>query len=75
MRRLGREGAGTAMAIRSTKQRALPRRVGQSLHAAQIAEFLNALALHLAAVDIPLGIDADEVEVVEFAELMADAAV
>src|SRR5215475_15032342 len=41
---------------------------------AEIAEFLHALALHLGAVDIALAVDADEVEVVELAELVADAA-
>jgi hypothetical protein len=41
----------------------------------EIAEFLEAFALHFGAVDIPFAIDADEVEIVEFAELMADAAV
>src|ERR1700680_789852 len=41
----------------------------------EIAEFLHALALHFGAVDIALAVDADEVEVVELAKLMADAAV
>src|ERR1700730_7423566 len=41
----------------------------------KITEFLHAFALHFGAVDIAFAIDADEVEIVEFAELMADAAV
>ncbi len=45
-----------------------------ALKPAEIAEFLHALALHFGAVDIALAVDADEVEVVELAELMADAA-
>src|SRR5258706_422336 len=45
------------------------------LQPAEIAEFLHALALHLGAVDIALAVDADEVEVVELAKLVADAAV
>src|SRR5437899_9273398 len=40
----------------------------------EIAKLLHALALHLGAVDIALAVDADEVEVVELAELVADAA-
>src|SRR5437899_13100464 len=40
----------------------------------EIAKLLHALALHLGAVDIALAVDADEVKVVELAELMADAA-
>src|SRR5262245_6831868 len=45
------------------------------LEPAKIAELLHARALHLGAVDVALAVDADEVEVVELAELMADAAV
>ena len=45
------------------------------LKPAEIAEFLHALALHLGGVDVALAVDADEVEVVELAELMADAPV
>src|SRR5207302_3793011 len=41
---------------------------------AEVAEFLHALALHFGAVDVALAVDADEVEIVELAELMADAA-
>jgi hypothetical protein len=66
-------------AVRTTLRRvprhlsALPNPV--ELKAAEIAEFLQAFALDLAAVDIPSAVDADEVEVVEFAKLMADATV
>jgi len=45
------------------------------LKTAEIAEFLHPFALDFAAVDIAFGIDADEMEVVEFAKLVADAAV
>src|SRR6516165_1220942 len=45
-----------------------------ALKPAEIAEFLHALALHFGGVDVALAVDADEVEVVELAELMADAA-
>src|SRR4051812_39327792 len=45
------------------------------LEPTKVAEFLHALALHFGAVDVALAVDADEVEVVELAELMADAAV
>jgi hypothetical protein len=41
---------------------------------ADVPEFLHALALHLGAVDVAVAIDADEVDVVELAELVADAA-
>ena len=42
---------------------------------AEVAKFLHAFALHLGAVDIALAVDADEMEVVELAKLVADAAV
>jgi hypothetical protein len=41
---------------------------------AEIAEFLQALALHFGAVDIAFAVDADEMQVVELAKLMADPA-
>src|SRR5690242_13032133 len=41
---------------------------------ADVLELLHALALHLGAVDVALRVDADEVQVVELAELVADAA-
>src|SRR5258708_7087863 len=43
------------------------------LQPTEIAELLHALALDLGAVDVALAVDADEVKVVELAELMADA--
>src|SRR5262245_42679412 len=48
--------------------------IGTESQPAEIAEFLYALALHLGAVDIALAVNADEVKVVELAELVADAA-
>src|SRR5215475_10116859 len=47
--------------------------IGTESQPAEIAKLLHALALHLGAVDIALAVDADEVEVVELAELVADA--
>src|SRR5215475_6904138 len=45
------------------------------LQPAEVTEFLHALALDFGAIDVALAVDADEMQVVEFAELMPDAAV
>src|SRR5258707_15347336 len=47
----------------------------RTLEPAEIAELLQALALHFGGVDVALAVDADDVEVVELAELMADATI
>src|SRR5215510_14273195 len=44
------------------------------LEPAHIPKLLYALALHLGAVDVAFAVDADEVQIIELAELVADAA-
>src|SRR5690348_7470637 len=49
-------------------------RARHQLESTNIPKLLHALALHLGAVDIAFAVDADEVQIVELAELVADAA-